>query len=127
MNKTRYLKMISILVLAMNASACSLVSKEFDCKYDKGVGCKSITEVNQMVDNGQLKSATDKKLATPIITSSQCLNPIALSDEGMIQRIQEEQLRVWIAPYQDDQADFHEASLIHTVIKPGSWQLLRGN
>lgn len=127
MNKTRYLKTISILALSANISACSLASKGFDCKYDKGVGCKSITEVNQMVDNGQLKGRTDKKLSNPIITSSQCLNPIALNSQGMIQRVQEEQLRVWIAPYQDGQGDFHEASLIHTVIKPGSWQLLRGN
>ena len=126
MDGARYLKMISMLAFAMNITGCALISKEFDCKYDKGVGCKSITEVNQMVDSGHFRGAVGKK-SPPSVMPSQGLDPIVLTDQGMIQRVQEEHLRVWIAPYQDEQGDFHEASLIHTIIKPGAWQLLGKN
>ena len=78
-----------------------------------------------MVDKGQLKSAVeDKTLPVPLHASkSQSSNPIAMGDEGMIQRVQEEHLRVWVAPFQDEQGNFHEASVVHTIIKPGYWQL----
>ncbi len=90
------------------------------------MGCKSISEVNHMVDKGQLKSyVEDKELPKPLYSSQgQSPSPIVMGDEGMIQRVSEQHLRVWIAPYQDEQGNFHEASVIHTVIKPGYWQLL---
>ncbi len=103
------------MIAAMNTSACAMFSQDFDCPYEKGVGCKSITEVNHMVDTGQFKSAAEgKSLAEPIV----------MSDKGMIQRISEEHLRVWVAPHQDEQGNFHEASVVHTVIKPGYWNLV---
>lgn len=122
------LKVVFILALAISISACSIYSKDFDCKYEKGVGCKSISEVNHMVDKRQLKSAVeDKTLPVPLHASHeakrQSSNPIVMSDQSMIQRVQEEHLRVWVAPYQDEQGNFHEASVVHTVIKPGYWQL----
>ncbi len=120
------LKIVFILVLVTNISACSIYSKDFDCKYEKGVGCKSISEVNHMVNKGQLRSSVeDKTLPEPLHASvSQSSKPITMSDKGMIQRVQEEHLRVWIAPFQDEQGNFHEASVVHTVMKPGYWQLL---
>lgn len=48
---------------------------------------------------------------------------VPFSDGFFVQRIQEEHLRVWIAPFQDAQGNFHEGSIVHTVLKPGSWQI----
>lgn len=48
---------------------------------------------------------------------------IPFSDTMAVHRIQEEHLRVWIAPYQDAQGNLHEGSIVHTVLKPGSWQI----
>lgn len=122
--KIKFIKSVFALIAVLNTSACALYSKEFDSKYEKGVGCKSISEVNQMVDAGVIKGADDQTLATPLYSTSEKISkPIMLSDQGMIQRVQEEPLRVWIAPYQDEQGNFHEASVVHTVIKPGYWQL----
>lgn len=39
-------------------SGCSTTSETFDCKEGKGVGCKSISEVNRMVDQGMLRDGT---------------------------------------------------------------------
>ena len=54
--------------------------------------------------------------------------PISVVDSNglVIQRIPEQPLRVWIAPYQDQDGNLREASVVHPVIKHGSWQLSPG-
>jgi hypothetical protein len=47
----------------------------------------------------------------------------SLADGITVQRIQEEPLRVWMAPFQDDQGNLHESCVIHTMLKPGYWQM----
>jgi hypothetical protein len=61
-------------------------------------------------------------LSAPIISADTHLVH-SLSDTMAVHRIQEEHLRVWIAPYQDTQGNLHEGSIVHTVLKPGSWQV----
>lgn len=123
------------LVVAGVLSGCSTTSETFDCKAGKGVGCKSISQVNKMVDEGDLGS--DKELnahtplSTPVITTaSLCPNSpgqdIAFSDDMVVHRIREEHLRVWIAPFQDHRGNLHEGTVVHTVLKPGFWHVKGG-
>jgi conjugal transfer pilus assembly protein TraV len=123
------------LAFCFSLCACSTTSETFDCPAGKGVGCKSVTEINQMIDQGALSGvpvAAEKinstqappSLAfanTPLSDSR--VSDLKVSDEISVQRIQEEHLRVWIAPYQDAQGNLHEGSIVHTVLKPGSWQV----
>jgi len=95
---------------------CQVSKENFDCQYAKGVGCRSITEVNGMINDGKLAVKDTKMTAVPI--KSTVLN----SDNIKVQRITEEHLRVWLAPHQDNQGHFHEAAVIHSVLKPGFWQ-----
>ena len=48
---------------------------------------------------------------------------VVLTDKSIIQRAKEEPLRIWIAPFQDDQGNFHEASVVHSIIRPAFWQM----
>lgn len=52
-------------------------------------------------------------------------NPLVVVDSNgtVIERAREKPLRVWIAPYQDQEGNLHEASVVHTVVKPGYWQI----
>ena len=100
---------LMLLGCAVALTACSTTSENFDCKAGKGVGCKSITDVNQLVDQERL--GVEDSLTQPITSN------------GTIHRIREEHLRVWIAPYQDENENLHESSLIHTVLKPGYWEV----
>jgi conjugal transfer pilus assembly protein TraV len=115
-------------------SGCSTTSEVFECEAGKGIGCKSISEVNKMVDNGKLANNEEPdflKTVAPIFAQNKLssgTNPvdgseIILSDQTTVNRIKEDHLRVWIAPFQDDQGNLHEGSVIHTVIRPGYWQL----
>jgi len=115
-------------------SGCSTTSEVFECEAGKGIGCKSISEVNKMVDTGKLAHNDEHdflKAVAPVFekytpateTREAGLNEIVLSDQTMVSRVQEAPLRVWIAPFQDEQGNLHEGSVIHPVIRPGYWQL----
>lgn len=134
------------LAFCFSLCACSTTSETFDCPSGKGVGCKSISEVNQMVNQREqphapLGSLEERgaqfitPLSAPVISADSpgvetlskqrdaSQSDIPLSDTMAVHRIQEEHLRVWIAPYQDAQGNLHEGSIVHTVLKPGSWQV----
>lgn len=100
-------------VFAAALAGCSTTSDSFDCKEGKGLGCKSIGDVNQMVNQGWGETATTINDQPTIV----------LTGDQSVQRIREEHLRVWVAPYQDDQGNLHESSTVHTVLKPGHWSV----
>lgn len=120
------------LSLGIVLSGCSTTSETFDCKAGKGVGCKSISQVNKMVDEGSLgteqEGSAHTPLASPVITTASLSSgpDIALSDDMVVHRIREEHLRVWIAPFQDHQGNLHEGTVVHTVLKPGFWHVKGG-
>lgn len=131
MKKIRHLDLITNLlkagfmfIILMNAAGCALYKAEFDCKYEKGLGCKSISEVNELVDQGQFKDKGKEASGAKNLEVASAQLPIIAFPQGSIQRIPEEHLRVWIAPHLDEQGNFHEASIIHTVIQPGRWQVV---
>ncbi|MBY0280989.1 MAG: TraV family lipoprotein [Alphaproteobacteria bacterium] len=106
-------------------SACTSNNEIFDCPAGKGMGCKSISEVNRMVDQGQFGSSSDQETG-----SLKTLAPIVMVPEDIpqtstsgIERIPEQNLRLWIAPFQDEAGNFHEESAIHTVVRQGRWKL----
>jgi conjugal transfer pilus assembly protein TraV len=125
-----------IASFCLTLCSCSTTSETFDCKEGKGVGCKSISEVNHMVDQGAL-GERDVVSTTPSpifivptgFSEDKAANipaEISLMDGVAVHRVSEEHLRVWMAPFQDEQGNLHEGSVIHTVLKPGYWQLQRG-
>jgi hypothetical protein len=60
-------------------------------------------------------SLQEKDAKTPV--------EIFLKGGMSVYRVPEEHLRVWMAPFQDDQGNLHEASVIHTTLKPGYWKM----
>jgi conjugal transfer pilus assembly protein TraV len=132
--------------ICLSLGGCSTTSETFDCQSGKGVGCKSISTVNKMVNQGSLGGEVEEGKQSLILPSSVPImstgspgveasgNTLAdktfsqqadipLSDDFLVRRVSEEHLRVWIAPFQDVQGNFHEGSIVHTVLKPGFWQI----
>ena len=114
-------------------SACAVSKESFDCKPGKGVGCKSIHEVNQML-NEQLGikdlgviSATNAQSLAPALETSALSMPIPahLKDKDLLllQRVPERALSIWFAPFSDAEGHLHEASTVHVVLKPSTWQI----
>src|SRR4051812_47631238 len=80
------LKSLSIINLVI-LSGCSTYSETFDCPPGSGVGCKSISEVDQMIDEGKL---SDEK-PTPDL-------PIELASYKVVTHTQEGASSLTITP-----------------------------
>lgn len=126
------LKHIAIYgLIGLFLSACSTASESFDSEASQGVGAKSISQVNKMIDRGEIKSTvaddSQSKVIAPVVSQTPLpqANPekIVLSDDAIIYRQPEQVLRVWIAPFQDQSGNFYEASVVHTLLKPSFWQM----
>ena len=85
-----------LVILAL--SGCSVAKEQFDCKYEVGIGCKSITEVNQLVTAGLLGS-----------------NQQADNVNTLPKKVGEKPLRVWLAPYQEHGYSY-AGTLVNTVV-----------
>ena len=124
-------KLASIILFPLLTSCAGVYDQGFDCPAEKGVGCKSISQVNSMVDKGGL----DKK----ICTGSSCnivepqpkiilkrfdqigIRRSNLPGEKVI-RVPERTQRIWVASHEDVEGNFVEESFIHTVIEKGKWK-----
>lgn len=114
-------KLLGIVLCFFTFSGCMSPREGFDCPPGKGVGCHSISQVNQLVDKKEWDRGPDIYHSEALKREDRALLRSELLDEGDVHRITEEHLRVWLAPFQDEQGNLHEASIIHTVLKPGYW------
>lgn len=120
-----------LMVMSLVLTGCSSASESFDSEATKGVGSKSISEVNTMIDQGKIEGIkgdndTSKVIApvlvqTPMPTLNQ--ETIVLSDHSVIHRQPEQHMRIWMAPFQDANGNFHEAAVVHTLQRPSFWQV----
>lgn len=123
------MKKYQLLPILFLLAACSSASEHFDSEATQGVGVKSLSEVNAMIDQGKLagipvEGATAVAPQVVAKPSSSALATILLSDQSLAQRQPEQHLRIWIAPFQDNQGNFHEGSIVHTLQRPSFWQMV---
>lgn len=117
-------QLFSILFLL---TACSTAEENFDSEATLGVGAKSISEVNRMIDQGKIEGLSNGKeqVVAPVVSPVPIAasETLVLSDQTIVHRQPEQYLRVWLAPFQDAQGNFYESSVVHTLQRPGFWQM----
>lgn len=119
-------------ILIMNVcylSACT-TNSSFDCPNKAGVSCRSLDQINAMVDKGEIHGRMQEDSSDLALTR---INQSANSDEfqsfpsssnfipGQPIRYGETVQRIWIAPYEDIEGNYHQDSLIYAVMKDGHW------
>lgn len=105
-------------------------NQKFDCPYNDGVRCLSVSEVDQQVSSGQI--VTDKEVkkkkkfklfsfldkTEPVPASIP--DPVQLSHSSPL-RTQEEVVQIWIAAYEGEEGIYHQPTVLNTVLKPAQW------
>lgn len=122
-------KITNLTLVGLILTACSTAHESFDTQASEGVGAKSISEVNRMIERGDISGVKgddgERKTLSPLVSTAPLppvsLTPIVLSDNTVIHRQAEQVMRIWIAPFQDQQGNFYEASVVHTVHRPSFW------
>ena len=112
---------------------------DFDCGVGKGVGCRSISQVNEMVNRGQVPLPETPAEETASTDESSDLDPHLKIDHlppleflsaqsGMkVKRIPEKTLRLWIAPHEVEDGSFVEETYVNLVLSPGRWVNVLGD
>ena len=119
------LQIFAVITFTTLLAGCANLNSQFDCPMKPGVTCKSIDEINVMVDRGELIQKT--KSTSPInienVTAPNLNSPYPIQaiNPGEPLRYGETVMRVWLAPYEDDKGNFYQPSVFYTVIKPGHW------
>ncbi len=89
-------------------TACTSYKEGFDCEAVPGVGCRSISEVDKMIDEGKIRADDTSTNKSNLQKESKEDNQHLSSMRGV---------HVWIAPYSDD-GIMHSAQNLFVPIKP---------
>lgn len=102
------MKQIIPIITLLTLTACTSYKEGFDCEAVPGVGCKSIAEVDHLIDQGKL-GADDN--------SSQEDSPQGelTADRKPLDRTRS--VHVWIAPYSDDEGILHGSQSLFVPLK----------
>ncbi len=123
----------------LSLSGCADMNSTFDCPLKAGVMCKSVDQLNGMVDKGELgrdddtgsncpdckkgdSKGKDAKPNSPQLTDFNTPYPSeGIAQPGQPVRYGETVIRIWVAPFQDSQGTYHQESTEFKVVKPGHW------
>lgn len=103
---------------------CSSMNSKFDCPNKPGVNCKSLDQVNDMVDRGAIgRDISVKSTRTPSFYPAYYNNKNNLVSLNGSLRGGEQVMKIWVAPYQDVHNNYHNESTIYTVVRKNSWMV----
>lgn len=128
---------ISLILLAtLTLSACSAYKENFKCRAQEGLGCRSISEVNNLINKGwpspNALKKNDEKKSTFFSRlfkrkSAQSAQPsetvTSETRDNFLNRHSEETLRIWIAPYQAEN-NYWDEQFVYRSIAPTHGQSL---
>jgi conjugal transfer pilus assembly protein TraV len=111
---------ISVLIGAFAIlSGCTSLNSQFDCPMKPGVVCKSLDDVNTMVDQGKLGGCSpySNPLSTSVSSRSLAVSSSDTHFKFSHDNPSTKVTRIWIAPYQDKEGDYYTSTLVYRGIK----------
>jgi type IV conjugative transfer system lipoprotein TraV len=133
MNLTIRLAVITSLSLA---AACSIHKGEFDCPGNKGMGCKGMIDVYDMlhqktplapvsnvVSNSSAGHDLAKKTSIDTNQSANIANSEVTSQGAAkpIYRNPDKIIKIWFNGYFDRMNNYRDSQYVYSVISPASW------
>jgi hypothetical protein len=97
-----YIKWFLVAGLALGLIGCAGMNAEFDCSMEPGIQCKSLDEINTMVDQGKIGK---KQQRCPENGCNQPITEVTTSDP--------ERMRIWVSAYSDEAGNYHPASMLY--------------
>ena len=122
-----HLALATSLVMLAGCSLTGLdASSKFACKAPAGVACESMSGVYANLQAGNLPAQQTSRTATASATTTKTPAPGAetLSRplfSGTPIRSAPRELRLWFAPWQDDDGDLYDQAYAYLVIDNGRW------
>jgi hypothetical protein len=120
------MKIFLIIISALLLTGCAGMgmNDSFSCGVGDGLGCRSVSEVNDIVS---FSNITDSE----IIQSSDTEAPAVVSmlsyyegasNDWMPERAPEKRLRIWFSPHIDIYDNYVEETVVYSVVKEAGWK-----
>lgn len=111
------LKCIPIIVSFVMLAGCTGMNSNFGCNAKASTTCTPVSQVNARADLGAFDNEEQgiRRIRLPTRAS---VAPHLLGDPV---RTNERIQHIWIAPYQDLDHNYHEASDVYTVLEQPHW------
>ncbi len=125
--------LLRFLPIVLLTGCAAGMDEEFTCSAIDGFkGCPTMNDVNTLIDEGEFttdargnvigrKTArqTSEGMTQLVTTMEQYVNPPLHS--GVPKRYKEEVKEIVIYPYQDAKGNYHDTSVIYTILTPSHW------
>lgn len=115
------MRKLALIILLIQVSGCAAYNTDFECGAGQGAGCKSISEVNEMVNNGEIGKKFEPVIIHKINTVFN-YKPEVIAKGDHVTRLPEKTMRVWMNRFVDDKGDYVSETYVYTVIEPGKWK-----
>jgi conjugal transfer pilus assembly protein TraV len=115
-------RFVVIAMILIHLTACTTMNSGFDCPNKAGVSCKSLDQINSMVDSGDIRGRT--QMNSTAVTANVTENTVRFSSVRTASsptRHGETVQRIWIVPYEDSEGNYHQDHFIHAVMNSGHW------
>lgn len=124
----RFLLALTVCSFTSLLSACGSITglqdakSDFACSVDLSPRCASLSSVHESLDKEEREETQALSTAVVISDGKASGDPIATDTPLMApRRSPEEILRVWVAPYIDEDGDLHAEHVIFTTIREARW------
>ncbi len=116
-----------MLIYSLTLTACSAYQEHFKCKAQPGLGCSSVTEVNNLVNQGwpaidtRKKSAKKESFFSRLFKCKICKNTASDSHHAdphqHFLHHHPNALRIWIAPHESQNQYWDEQFVYSTPMR----------
>jgi len=107
-------------------SSCAPYKNQFTCPPGSGIQCKSVSYVNEQINNGALNGVPKKRQAKIPVTLKQLpqlnTNNKELTAGAPLVRVPEKTLRIWLNGFMDGNDCYREEQYINKVIEKSHWE-----
>jgi conjugal transfer pilus assembly protein TraV len=118
-----------MLLCCIGLCACSATGldaqKSFSCKAPAGIGCSSLSGVyaNALANNlpGSATGKPNTVYSKPGLANDKVVGEAPATGTPVLSA--PTVLRVWIAPWQDENKVLHDQAFLYAVANPGHWQV----
>ena len=104
-------KRILFLSVTLLLSSCSVYKGSFDCKPHKGIGCESVSKVNELVNDDKLDEFIDNKSGKKVSNKKQCSCRGSSDKKSTDTEVGKEKITIHFNQYQERGITYKESEV----------------
>lgn len=121
--KSQHFELLFVICMLL-LSGCSAWKEDFEQKPVRGIPKASIHEISTMIDKGEIKEEDVGSVTTIGLNSNRAEG--TFFTDGKVSRGYEKVQRIYVAPYEDENKNLHEAHNLYVVVQPAFWKFHKG-